>query len=397
MGDRGARRRSATCAGAVALLAVVTALTAVFSVRPAQSGVMPEGAVSEHRIYWGAYENGSPTYDDLYGGNWPTAPWDCAYGSPRCATQNTFAAHAGKEPDIIHWGMNAPPWVHDFNYWKPGLNLVVRRGDINAVDLSTASVADRDIANGSYDSPILTWMQEAAQWGHPFFLILDVEMNGTWEPYSPGVSGNTASDFVDMWRHIHGLATQAGASNITWVWAPNVDPANLFTPYSQLYPGDGYVDWTGLDGFNKDGNSSFSWLYGSSYAKLLQLAPSKPIMITQVASVESGRAVRAWARTRFPDYRRRPPLRRFRPRARHGKGAWISDMLTAQLPKNFPQIKAFLWFNWRANENGSWVDWEIESSPNAKRAFAAGISSGYYQAGGRFGRLPSLTKIAPLP
>jgi beta-mannanase len=108
--------------------------------------------------------------------------------------------------------------------------------------MSTGSVPLRDIANGKYDTSIRTWMQQVAAYGHPFFLILDVEMNGTWEPYSPGVNDNTSADFVNMWRHVHDLAQQAGAANITWVWAPNVDPRGLFTPYDQVFPGTAYVD-----------------------------------------------------------------------------------------------------------------------------------------------------------
>ena len=36
---------------------------------------------------------------------------------------------------------------------------------------------------------------------------------------------------------------------------PNVDPNNKYTPYDQLYPGNAYVDWTCLDGYNKDGTN----------------------------------------------------------------------------------------------------------------------------------------------
>ena len=76
-------------------------------------------------------------------------------------------------------------------------------------------------------------------------------MNGNWQaPYSPGVNGNTASDYINAWRHFHDLTAQAGAANVTWVWCPDTDPGKIYTPYSQLYPGDSYVDWTCLDGYN---------------------------------------------------------------------------------------------------------------------------------------------------
>ena len=192
-------------------------------------------------------------------------------------------------------------------------------------------------------------------------------MNGTWEPYSPGKNGNTTADFVNAWRRFHDLAQQQGASNITWVWCPNVDPGNLFTPYSQLYPGDAYVDWTGFNGFNKDGKSSFSWLFGSSYNTLLQIAPTKPILISETAAEE----------------------------ALGNKVSWITDAFSTQLPQNFPQIKAVVWFNWRFYQNSKWWNYDIESTSSAQQAFSNAISSPYYLAGGGLSNLPLHTKITP--
>lgn len=310
-------------------------------------------------IYWGAYMEGKQTYSHLYGGSWGNAPWDSK-------TQSTFDRHAGKKAALIHWGL-APWWRHDFNFYKPTFELVRKAGDINVVDLSTGSVSLKDIAAGAHDASINAWFREAAAYGHPFFLIVDAEMNGNWEPYSPGQNGNTAADFVAAWRHIHDLAETAGANNVTWVWAPNVDPTGKFTAYAQLYPGAAYVDWTGLDGYNMTGDQTFAWLYGTSYKTLLQLAPNKPIMITQIGSVDG----------------------------KIGKAAWITDALSTQLPTNFPQIKALLWFNWRIYESGRWFNWEIESSQPSQRAFAAAIASPYYLPGGTFGNL-SRDKV-PIP
>ena len=333
-------------------------VTAANSIGSAASQSSASRVVPKSSVYWGAYMDGDPTYTHYYGGSWSDAPWDAK-------TWSTFEANAGKKASIVHWGLGAP-WAHDFKYFQPTFNLVRSAGDLNLVDMRTGSASLRDIANGAYDANLKTWSQQAAVWGSPFFLLLDGEMNGTWEPYSPGVNGNTASDFVAMWRHFHDLADQAGASNITWVWCPNVDPWNRFTPYDQLYPGSSYVDWTCLDGFNKDGTQSFSWLFGSSYEKLLQLAPAKPVMISQTGSVEGG----------------------------SGKAGWIKDALSTQLPSSFPRVKALVWFNWRIYENSKWWDWPIESSPAAQDAFRSAIASPYYAPGGGFGNLPAGSKIA---
>jgi hypothetical protein len=151
------------------------------------------------------------------------------------------------------------------------------------------------------------------------------------------------------------------------VWCPNVT-YNGATPYAEVYPGAAYVDWTCLDGYNKGGEyyTTFVNLFGASYKALLRLAPNKPIMIGETASVEDA-----------------------------GKKAeWITSALKA-LPKRFPRIKAFLWFNWQISESGTTWQWPIESSPEAAGAFARAIASPYFAPAGQV-RLPKrMTAISP--
>jgi beta-mannanase len=269
---------------------------------------------------------------------------------------------------IEHFGMC---WQCSFD---SGIaKTVVARGDIPAVDWSTDSASDAQVASGAYDSYITSVARSMASFGHPMFLLFEEEMNGTWYDYSPGQNGNTAHDFVAMWRHVHDLFVQAGATNVTWVWAPNVDPEGMFTSFSSVYPGDAYVDWTGLNGYNwgsgdSSGWMSFSSIFSTSYKALLALAPSKPIMIGEVASEEQGGS----------------------------KAAWITDALSTQLPQNFPKIKAVLWFNWRINEMGRYWNWEMESSASSQKAFSTAVASPYYAAGGSFGSLPLGTKVPAL-
>jgi hypothetical protein len=312
-------------------------------------------------IYWGAWMEGTDTYSYLYGGTWGNAPWDTN-------TWQTFEQHAGKQPSIVHWGVGAP-WDHDFTYWTGPFNLVQAAGALSLVDMNTGSVALSQIANGSYDTALRIWATEAKAWGHPFFLRLDWEMNGGWFPWGTTASNqNTPADYVAAWRHIHDIFTAAGASNVTWVWCPNLE-WNESVPFAELYPGDAYVNWTCLDGYNQDSSStSFSNLYQQSYSDLLKLAPTKPIMIGEVASKEYGAGVKA---------------------------DWISNMLSV-LPTNFPKIKAVVWFNWRIADGSTWDDWEIESSSNAQNSFANGIASSYYAPGGGITMPPSLQPIAPL-
>ncbi len=164
--------------------------------------------------------------------------------------------------------------------------------------------------------------------------------------------------FVAVWRRFHAIAEQAGAQNIAWVWCPNTEYWDS-TPLEQLYPGDAYVDWTCIDGYNfgtnplkADAWATFEQLFRQTYDHLLQLAPTKPIMIGETASTEYGGA----------------------------KDGWIRDALST-MPQAFPKIRAFSWFNWNIYENGGFWDWPIESSAAAQRAFAEGIASSYYVSG----------------
>jgi len=212
------------------------------------------------------------------------------------------------------------------------------------------------VANGTYDSYIQSFAQAAKNWGHPFFLRFNWEMNGDWFPWSEHANGNGPGDYVAAWRHVHDIFTQVGATNATWTWCPNVDPANSMQSLSSLYPGDAYVDWTCLDGYNwgtgpgtpqgSSGWKSFDQVFSSSYKQITgTIAPSKPMVIGEVGSTESGGS----------------------------KASWIQDMLS-KIPTDYPKVHGLLYFDWPASN----MDWQIESSSSATSAFASGIQSSAY-------------------
>ena len=147
-----------------------------------------------------------------------------------------------------------------------------------------------DVIAGRHDSYITTWATAAKNWGHPFFLRFNWEMNGRWFPWSEGVNGNKPGEYIAAWRHVHELFQRAGARNATWVWCPNIDPYRAMQPLNQVYPGDAYVDWTCLDGYNFNTPwTSFKDLYKSTYEEITgSIAPTKPMMIGETGSSETG-------------------------------------------------------------------------------------------------------------
>jgi hypothetical protein len=283
---------------------------------------------------------------------------------------------AGKQTSLVSWGsmFYSGPYCRGYCNFTTSLYQSVRdSGRIPWISWQSTSSAgesgytDAQIASGSQDDYITQWAEAAKAWGHPFFLRFDWEMNGNWWPWSPGANGNSAADFVAMWRHVHDIFTSVGATNVSWVWCPNADPNNLMTSMARLYPGDGYVDWTCLDGYNGDNPwTSFQKLFSSSYSTITgAIAPSKPMIVGETASTESGGS----------------------------KATWISNMLS-ELPGSFPQIHGLLWYDVSGVGPGGYSDWPIESSRSSEAAFASGIQNAAY-AGNTFASLDTSPIPAP--
>ncbi len=130
---------------------------------------------------------------------------------------------------------------------------------------------------------------------------------------------------------------------------PNIEYVGS-TPLEALYPGDAYVDWLGLDGYNwgtsAPGKSwqSFAQVFGATYADLTALS-AKPLLIAKTASAEAG----------------------------GDKADWIADAYSARTLRQFPRIRGIIWFN-----EDKETDWRIESSASAQAAFAQAVSSPTY-------------------
>jgi hypothetical protein len=205
-----------------------------------------------------------------------------------------------------------------------------------------------DILSGKYDEYIQQFATAAANWGHPFFLRFNWEMNGNWFPWSENVNGNRPGESIAVWQHVHDIFTSVGATNATWVWCPYVDGYRKMQPFAQVYPGDSYVDWTCLDGFNWASNptnphpwKTFDQIFDSSYKRIVKkIAPGKPMVLAEMASTGGHRA----------------------------KAKWIRDMFK-QLATKYRRIRGLIWFD----QIDRGINWPLETSPAATMAFAEGL------------------------
>jgi autotransporter-associated beta strand protein len=221
----------------------------------------------------------------------------------------------------------------------------------NGTEGVTQSFTLASIIAGNYDSYITTWATSAKAWGHPFFLRFAHEMNGNWYPWCAGVNGNTAAQYVQMWQHVHNIFTSVGATNVTWVWCVNTLYSGS-TAIDTLYPGDNYVDWIALDGYNRLANpwQDFSAIVATTVTQLTNVAPGKPIMVAETGCNQTNNPTET-------------------------KAQWFLAALTNYLP-SVPRIKAWVYFNSTNATDGN--DWRITSPANAVTGYQEGIGLPYY-------------------
>jgi hypothetical protein len=160
------------------------------------------------------------------------------------------------------------------------------------------------IISGSHDADLRTMARAFRDFGSRILMCLDSEMNL--------VKDVAPSSFVQMWRRVHAIFGEEGASNIEWVWSPNCAPAN----YAAFYPGDAYVHWVGTEGFSWKDNISAASIFAPILSDFAARYPHKPAIISYTAGDEST-----------------PSL----------KASWISAAYSAFTV--FPNLKAVVWWN----------------------------------------------------
>jgi beta-mannanase len=208
------------------------------------------------------------------------------------------------------------------------------------------------IANGRWDEVIRARAEAARAFGLPFFLRFAHEMNGNWYPWSGYYNGRDPRRYVAAWRHVHDLFSEAGATNVIWVWSPHWKsfPTRRWNNFRRYYPGDAYVDWVGIDGYN---HGPARWWKWQSFDSLIRdvygtYAVRKPIMVSETSSVERGGS----------------------------KAKWIAGMTGAI--KRYIRIRAVVWFHLRARYSGVTFDWRVDTSPTALLAFQRLAADPYF-------------------
>lgn len=204
---------------------------------------------------------------------------------------------------------------------------------------------DRVVA-GEHDDYIDEWAVAAAEYGHPILLRPFHEMNGYWYPWSVGVNGNTAEDYVGAWRHVVDRFRVAGADNVSFVWSINTLAGfEQGEGVEEYYPGDDYVDWVATSGFNWDDYDpewsswvTAEWVFGPTYEVLAQF--DKPVMFAEIGTGKNG----------------------------GDEAQWVADGM--EWFATLPELKAIVWFD-RSYDGG--VDFRL--GPGQQAAVAAAVEA----------------------
>jgi beta-mannanase len=234
------------------------------------------------------------------------------------------------------------------------------------------------IIDGDFDDYLRTYAKAVVATGLPLGIRLDHEMNGTWYPWAEddghgnSINGNSAGQYVQMWRHVHDIFQEEGANQyVFWIWSPNrinkLTASHRTQAYlDSLYPGDDYVDWVGMSGYLRpayaaDDDFTFDYTFGSTLKQLRTLAPSKRILLAEIGASESG----------------------------GHKVKWIQSMFDALAKPENDDIVGMLWFDEAVSTYTEGVlgtnDWRVDSRPETLTAFQAGLA----RTDTGFGPLPS--------
>lgn len=208
------------------------------------------------------------------------------------------------------------------------------------------------ITAGAHDTYIKSWANTLKTYNKPVMLRFAHEMNGNWYPWSEQVNGNAPGDYVAAWKHVVDVFRAEGATNVKWIWAPNVQQPGIDT--TALYPGSSYVDYTGVDGFNWGSDQPWTggwqepWdVLDSSMVQIANLAPDKRMIVTEIASVESENG--------------------------HSRTEWINNMVyyLNHWSETHPgQVEGFIWFDLN-KEN----DWRIGSSTTSSDTMKSALAN----------------------
>lgn len=325
---------------------VTSSATADVVTSSATPDVVTSSESSEPSSSANAPAAGGRTFDSMFFGAWVGGPEETP--QPSAANVAAFEKLQDRHLDVISvfslWQYN------DWNWTRTYADIAKQNGSILLVTWMPTPYTAADILSGQCDSYIDDFARGVKDFGDEIWLRPLHEANGDWYTWGTGKDGvNNSSDKVaEAFRYIVKRFRTIGVPNVKWVWTTNASNSGAGSSLTGAYPGDEYVDYTSIDGYNWGAAQSwsswqsFSTVFSEAYKALS--AYDKPMFIAEFASTEKG----------------------------GNKAEWINEMFR-DLPTKFPKIIGLMWFSQSKEDNEG--DWALNTSDAAVEAWKNGISA----------------------
>jgi parallel beta-helix repeat protein len=251
---------------------------------------------------------------------------------------------------------------HSFIPWGGGLDRLsasnIAQGRTPLISFGDGA-RSQSVAAGRHDPYLRSLAQSISALGRPVMLRYGGDMDRWGRPGTV----RSGAWFVAAWRHVHELFSAQGVS-ASWVWSPTADA--FAGGVDAYWPGDGYVDWIGADGFNANGCDGrtgwrdFGTIFEAFYA--WGSVRGKPLIISETGTVED-------------------------PSDPGRKAAWYVDA-AGTLARSMPRVRAVVYFD-RAGR----CDWRPDTSARSMQGFIRLANDPFF--GGSSG--PSVPIPTPAP
>lgn len=143
-------------------------------------------------------------------------------------------------------------------------------------------------ALSAYDEYVDAFARGCAEYGEPLYLRFGHEMNSDWYPWSVMANGGSPQAFIDAYRRLYDRFQAAGATNVEWVWCPNIIYRDRPDLIVDSYPGDDVVDVIAVDGYNRGGWSPQD-VFAATFDVLNGISKQKPLWINETGTIPEGK------------------------------------------------------------------------------------------------------------
>lgn len=190
-----------------------------------------------------------------------------------------ITAHARSFQHVTHSQIQViefyNPFTKPFQRWEA--QQVTALGDVPLIQLNPRHAPAARIVAGRYDGAIRQYADAVKDFRCRVIISFGHEMNGFW--YRWGLPWTKPAAFIAAWRHIHDIFVSEGATNVIWSWDPSHEYRYGATMASRWYPGNSYVDWIGIDGYLRAGQT-FADIFATQLRNIRRVT-SKPVYLAE--------------------------------------------------------------------------------------------------------------------